>query len=147
MKKKIIIIAIITVGCMFIGMINDKKKTNEQTTSTIKETQVPEVSEIPQVTEEVIEVTPASEEIRSDFKQAMDSYEEFMDEYVEFMQKYKENPSDLGLLASYAGYMSKYANMVEKFEKWDDEELNDKELAYYIEVSARVSSKLIGVLD
>ncbi len=140
MKKKIIIIAIITVGCIFIGMINDKKNTNKQTTSTIKETQVPEVSEIPQV-------TPVSEEIRADFKQAMDSYEEFMDEYVEFMQKYKENPSDLGLLASYAGYMSKYANMVEKFEKWDDEELNDKELAYYIEVSARVSNKLIGVLD
>lgn len=83
--------------------------------------------------------------IDPDFKAAMDSYEKFMDEYVAFMKKYKANPSDLGLLADYADYMSKYADFVEDFEKWDDEELNAAETAYYIDVQARVSKKLLEV--
>ena len=78
-----------------------------------------------------------------DFKAAMDSYENFMDEYVAFMKKYKANPSDLSLLTDYADYMSKYADFVEDFEKWEDEEMNAAETAYYIEVQARVSKKLL----
>ena len=80
-----------------------------------------------------------------DFEDAMDSYEAFMDEYVAFMKKYSDNPSDVGLLADYTKYMSKYADMVEKFDKWESEDLNDAELAYYIDVQARVSKKLLDV--
>ena len=83
--------------------------------------------------------------MRKDFKDAMDSYEAFMDEYVAFMKKYSDNPSDVGLLADYTKYMSKYADMVEKFDKWESEDLNDAELAYYIGVQARVSKKLLDV--
>ena len=83
--------------------------------------------------------------MRKDFKDAMDSYEAFMDEYVAFMKKYSDNPSDVGLLADYTKYMSKYADMVEKFDKWESEDLNDAELAYYIGVQARVSKKLLEV--
>lgn len=83
--------------------------------------------------------------MRKDFKDAMDSYEEFIDEYVAFMKKYSDNPSDVGLLADYTKYMSKYADMVEKFDKWESEDLNDAELAYYIDVQARVSKKLLEV--
>lgn len=83
--------------------------------------------------------------MRKDFKDAMDSYEAFMDEYVAFMKKYSDNPSDVGLLADYTKYMSKYADMVEKFDKWESEDLNDAELAYYIDVQARVSKKLLDV--
>ncbi len=84
--------------------------------------------------------------MRKDFKDAMDSYEAFMDEYVAFMKKYSDNPSDVGLLADYTKYMSKYADMVEKFDKWESEDLNDAELAYYIDVQARVSKKLLDVV-
>ena len=45
----------------------------------------------------------------------------------------------------YTKYMSKYADMVEKFGKWESEDLNDAELAYYIDVQARVSKKLLEV--
>ena len=83
--------------------------------------------------------------INSDFKAAMDSYEKFMDEYVAFMKKYKNNPTDLTLLTDYANYMGRYADFVEDFEKWDDEELNVAEAAYYIDVQARVSKKLLEV--
>ena len=95
--------------------------------------------------------TPATEDkkdnnaIDPEFKAAMDSYEEFMDEYVAFMKKYKANPSDLSLLTDYATYMSKYADFVADFEKWEDEEMNAAETAYYIDVQARVSKKLLEV--
>lgn len=83
--------------------------------------------------------------MRKDFKDAMDSYEAFIDEYVAFMKKYSDNPSDVSLLADYTKYMSKYADMVEKFDKWESEDLNGAELAYYIDVQARVSKKLLEV--
>lgn len=83
--------------------------------------------------------------MRKDFKDAMDSYEAFIDEYVAFMQKYSDNPSDLSLLADYAKYMSKYSDMADKFDKWESEDLNDAELAYYVDVQARVSQKLLAV--
>lgn len=75
----------------------------------------------------------------------MDSYEAFMDEYVAFMKKYKENPNDLSPLTDYANYMSKYAEFVRDFEKWEDEDLNNEELAYYIDVQSRVNKKLLEV--
>ena len=86
-----------------------------------------------------------NEELSKDFKAAMDSYEKFMNEYVAFMEKYKANSSDLSLLTDYADYMSKYAGFVEDFEKWEDEEMNTAETAYYIDVQARVSKKLLEV--
>ena len=63
------------------------------------------------------------------------------------MKKYKANPSDLSLLTDYADYMSKYADFVKDFEKWEDEEMNAAETAYYIEVQSRVSKKLLEVAN
>lgn len=86
--------------------------------------------------------------IRSEFKEAMDSYEGFMDEYVEFMKKYiNSDGTDLSILSDYATYMSKYAEFVEDFEKWEDEEMNAIETAYYIQVQTRVNEKLLEIAD
>lgn len=82
--------------------------------------------------------------MRKEFKEAMDSYEEFMDEYISFMKKYNNSDgSDLELLKDYSTYMSKYTKMVDAFEKWEDEDLNSKEEAYYIKVQTRVNKKLL----
>lgn len=85
--------------------------------------------------------------MRPEFKEAMDSYETFMTDYVDFMKKFEEDPSDLSVLADYADYMKKYAEFVEDFEAWDDEEMNNTEMAYYIDVQARVSKKLLEVSE
>lgn len=85
--------------------------------------------------------------MRPEFKAAMDSYETFMMDYVDFMKKYEENPSDLEILADYADYMSKYAEFAEDFEAWNEEEMNNAEMAYYIDVQARVSKKLLEVSE
>ena len=77
----------------------------------------------------------------------MDSYEEFIDEYVAFLKKYMDNPDDISLLNDYYKYLSKYDDMLEKFEKWEGEDLNDAELAYYLDVQARVTQKLLEVAE
>ena len=84
--------------------------------------------------------------MRKEFKEAMDSYEEFIDEYIAFMKKYSNsNGTDAELLKDYGTYMSKYTKAVEAFEKWEDDDLNSKEEAYYIKVQTRVSKKLLEI--
>lgn len=46
-------------------------------------------------------------------------------------------------MADYARYMSKYADACEKFNNWESADMNDAETAYYIDVQARVSKKLL----
>ncbi|MCD8012906.1 MAG: hypothetical protein LUG99_06990 [Lachnospiraceae bacterium] len=81
--------------------------------------------------------------MRTEFKEAMDEYEAFFDEYCEFMEEYKENPTDADLLSSYSSIMTQYAETMESKNALGEEELNDAELAYYIEVTARIEEKLI----
>lgn len=80
--------------------------------------------------------------IRSDFKNAMDSYEKYMDEYIIFMNKLNDNPSDAELLMEYTKVMKKYNKAMNDFDKWKDNNLNDAETQYYIEVQTRVNQKL-----
>ncbi len=91
--------------------------------------------------------TSSTNSLRSDFKAAMDSYEAFMDEYVAFMKKYESNPTDVSVLSDYASYMSKCADMARKFDQWESEDLNEAELAYYLEVQTRVNQKLLAVTN
>lgn len=83
--------------------------------------------------------------MRPEFKEAMDAYEAFYDEYCEFMAEYEKNPSDMTLLLKYTEMLAKMTEMNEAFEAWDEEELNDAELKYYLDVSNRVMQKLIDV--
>lgn len=99
------------------------------------------------VTETTEKATEDDGLLSSDFKTAMDSYEKFMGEYVDFMKKYEENPDDLSLIVAYADYMKDYAEFVEDFEKWEDEEMNAAETAYYIDVQARVNKKLLEIAE
>ena len=41
----------------------------------------------------------------------------------------------------------KYSKFVEDFEKWDDEDMNAAESAYYLEVQTRVNKKLLEVAN
>ncbi len=84
--------------------------------------------------------------IRPEFKEAMDSYEAFYDEYCDFMKKYQENPNDRTLIDGYMDMLDRNVEMTEKFEAWDESEMNDEELKYYLDVSNRVSKKMIDVL-
>ena len=82
-----------------------------------------------------------------DFKEAMDSYEQFFDEYVAFMKKYNESNNSIALLADYTDFLNKYTETMQKMDEWENKDLNEKETAYYIEVSARINKKLLEVVS
>ena len=122
-------------------------------TSVLEETSAPATEALPETAAPAVaETTPETKNTDSnvidpDFKAAMDSYEGFMNEYVDFMKKYKANPGDLSLLLSYSDYLNKYSKFVKDFEKWENEDMNIAETAYYVDVQARVSKKLLEVAN
>lgn len=81
--------------------------------------------------------------IRPEFKVAMDSYEEFFSKYVEFMTS--NNPSDN--FGEYTEFMTQYAETMSKMEDIDTEILSDEEMAYYLEVTNRITTMLLGVVQ
>lgn len=89
------------------------------------------------------ETEAESETIRPEFKAAMDAYEEFYIEYCEVLKKYNENPSDLNLILNYTSLMAKLVDINTAFEAWDESEMNNEELKYYLDVNNRVAKMLV----
>lgn len=81
-----------------------------------------------------------------ELKAFLDSYEQFVDEYVEFMKLYQQNPTDLTLLAKYTDIMQRYTDFMSKYNALDEDEMSDADLAYYIDVTARIEKKLLEAL-
>ena len=89
----------------------------------------------------------AGNEIRPEVKEFLDAYEACMDEYVDFMQKYMNaDPSSMvPMMEDYYSILARYTEFVEKIDAFDESELTNAELAYYLEVTNRVSQKLLSV--
>ena len=81
--------------------------------------------------------------IRPEFQQVMDSYEAFFDEYIDFMTTYQNTEDPTSMMADYLDYMTQYAETMEQMEALDSKELSVEEAAYYAEVSARITQKLL----
>ena len=126
---------------------NSDSAVNGKATEKATETEEPTESEEPTAdTEPTEEITQATNELRSDFKEAMDRYEAFMEEYCDFMEKYfASGGTDLTLLQEYAEYYAKYTEMLAEFVQWEGSDLNDAELDYYFEVQGRVTEKLAKI--
>ena len=83
--------------------------------------------------------------ISPEFKKTMDDYEAWFDHYCDVMKRYQEDSTDLELLSEMTDLLSEEATMLEQMENMDQSEMNTAELAYYIEVTARIEKKLIEV--
>ena len=88
----------------------------------------------------------SSDDVNPDLVAFLDSYEDFMDEYIDFMKKYYANPTDLSLLNSYADIMSEYSDFAEKIDAYDTDSMSSADAAYYLEVTARCSQKVLNAL-
>ena len=80
-----------------------------------------------------------------EFKKTMDDYEAWFDHYCEVMKKYEEDSSNLELLSEMTDLLSEVTTMLEQMENMDQSEMNTAELAYYLEVTARIEKKLLEV--
>lgn len=112
--------------------------TTAETTAATTTTQAPTAE--PEPAEQPSEVG-----VREEVKEALDSYEALMNEYCDFMEKYSANPDDISLLMELSDYLAKYTDAMDKLSAIDDIELNDEETKYYLEVTNRVSARLIEV--
>ena len=112
------------------------------------ETEEVEAEEAPAAEEPAEEAEDtASDVISPEFKKTMDDYEAWFNHYCEVMNKYKENPTDLELMSEMADLMTEETEMLDQMEKMDESEMNTAELAYYIEVTARIEKKLLEVAE
>lgn len=81
----------------------------------------------------------------ADFRALMDSYEAFFDEYIAFMKKYTSNSGNTAsMMNDYLNYLSKYTDMMEKMQSIDTSSLSNEDLAYYLEVTNRITQKLLA---
>ncbi len=83
---------------------------------------------------------------RPAFKEAMDAYEDFYTEYCDFLKEYRTNPTDSSLLTKYGDMVERAKEMDEVFEAWNDSDMNETELKYYIDVTNRVMQKLVDAM-
>lgn len=74
-------------------------------------------------------------------------YEEFMDEYVAFMKKYQTATDTSSMLMDYLAFMQKYSDFSEKANAYDTNEMSNADAAYYLEVTSRVSQKLLQAVS
>ena len=63
------------------------------------------------------------------------------------MQHYMNDESDstLSMMGDYYHILTRYTEFAEKIDAFDESELTNAELAYYLEVTNRVSQKLLRV--
>lgn len=93
---------------------------------------------------EEVRLNDESEGVTPDFKAAMDAYEAFFDEYISFMQSYEESDDILGVISDYTDYMTQYADFMVALDAIEEDDLSAADLAYYTEVTARISQKLLS---
>ncbi len=63
------------------------------------------------------------------------------------MKKYQENPTDLSLIGKYTQMLTKLNEMNNAFESWDEDEMSNAELKYYLDVNNRVAQKMIDIVE
>ena len=70
-----------------------------------------------------------------------------MDEYVDFTQRYMNAaPAEMAsMMGDYYRILARYTEFAEKIDALDESALTNAELAYYLEVTGRVSQKLLSL--
>lgn len=81
--------------------------------------------------------------MRLEFKKAMDEYEDFIDSYVAYMKKVSAASFDPSMMVEYFKMMSRYAEVMAALDDWENSDMNDVELRYYLGVTDRINKKLM----
>ena len=145
MKKYIAIIVALILMLTLAGCAKEDTAPVEQETTT--EESLDSVNEEAETTEEEYESDDSSDSgiISPEFKETMDNYEAWFDHYCEVMKKYQEDPSNMELMAETTELLAEEAKVFDEMENMDESEMNTAELAYYLEVTARIEKKLLEV--
>ena len=147
MKKYIAVIVALILVLTLVGCGND------ETTSVDNDVETAESVETVEEDTESSEPSDTEDEssdsdsglLSPEFKKTMDDYEAWFDHYCDVMKRYEEDSSNLELLSEMTDLLTEETKMLEEMENMDQSEMNNEELAYYIEVTARIEKKLLEV--
>lgn len=120
-----------------------EKETKEKEEAAKKEEVKEDVKEEVNDESAKTETAPASTGMRPEFKTMMDEYEKFFDEYIDFMKRYEDSGNSPAMMTDYLSYMDQFTKTMAAMDKVDDSELSTEEMAYYLEVTARIEKKLL----
>ena len=84
-------------------------------------------------------------QVNADLKAFLDEYEDFMEEYVEFMVKYQNSTDVSAMLSDYSEMMEKYADYTKAIQQYNQDEMSPADAAYLLEITTRVSQKLLEI--
>ncbi|MBR3123928.1 MAG: hypothetical protein IKF42_00640 [Mogibacterium sp.] len=150
MKKFLVIIVALILVFALLGCGKDKTTSTEQDTSTAEtyetdsgESEPADVSEDPDTGDDSSESDAGL--LSPEFKKTMDDYEAWFDHYCDVMERYQEDSSNLELLSEMTDLLTEETKMLDEMENMDQSEMNTAELAYYLEVMARIEKKLLEV--
>ena len=148
MKKFLVIIVALILVFALLGCGKDKTTSTEQDTSTAEtyetdsgESEPADVSEDPDTGDDSSESDAGL--LSPEFKKTMDDYEAWFDHYCDVMERYQEDSSNLELLSEMTDLLTEETKMLDEMENMDQSEMNTAELAYYLEVMARIEKKLL----
>ena len=130
MKKKVLIILLITCLCLTFAACGKTSNTSntDNSQSSTAQTEKKDTS---------------SDAVSPDVKNFMDEYESFVDEYLGFLEKYKSSTDTASMVSDYSDYVKRLADYKVKAENLKKESLSGANLEYYNEVNARVAKKLM----
>ncbi len=91
----------------------------------------------------------AADGLDPDLVAFLDSYEAAMNQYCDFMEKYNSASAtdQAGMLADYAQMVATYSDFAAKADAYDEDDLSNEELAYYMDVMNRVNKRLLEVAE
>ena len=81
--------------------------------------------------------------VTPELKKFLDEYEALMNDYCDFMETYDQ--SDTSAMMEYLSMLQKYADFVEAADAYDQDEMSDADLKYYLEVTTRIEKRLLEV--
>ena len=81
--------------------------------------------------------------VTPELKKFLDEYEAFVNDYCDFMETYDQ--SDTSAMMEYLSLLQKYADFAEAADAYDQDEMSDADLKYYLEVTTRIEKRLLEV--
>ena len=118
----------------------EKAKGSDTATSTSKTKTDAGAALLNTVSNAVANVTSGS--VDPDVKEMLDSYETFMNNWVDFSKKYEDEGEPADMLADYTDLLQQELDWVNKINALDTSEFSDADMAYYLAVTGRVTSRL-----
>ncbi|MGI5989713.1 MAG: DUF6591 domain-containing protein [Lachnospiraceae bacterium] len=104
------------------------------------ETEAPAETAAPEEAEDSSGVSP-------EVKDALDTYEAMMNEYCDIMERYENADASevYSMLDEYTSALETYSEAMDKLDSIDEDSLSTADYEYYIDVTSRVSKRLLEV--